>query len=85
MRFLVLCILNKCKLILPVVHCDHREVIWKMAETLREWRILGGNTTKVARVGERSICDNFTKFNSRTVNGPFLSDTGINQEVSGGR
>lgn len=40
--------------------------------------------TKVARVGERSICDNFTKFNSRTVNGPFLSDTGINQEVSGG-
>lgn len=38
----------------------------------------------VARVGEGSICGNFTKFNRRTVNGPFWSATGINQEVSGG-
>lgn len=38
----------------------------------------------LARVGEGSICGNFTKFNRRTVNGPFLSATGINQEVSGG-
>lgn len=38
----------------------------------------------LARVGEGSICGHFTKFNRRTVNGPFLSATGINQEVSGG-
>ena len=35
-------------------------------------------------MGESSVFCHFTQFNRRTVNGPFLSGAGINQEVSGG-
>lgn len=62
---------------------------WKMAETLRKYELLGRSNIQMVRAGERSVSRHFTKFNSRTVNGPFfpfffLSGTGINQEVSGG-
>lgn len=65
-------------------------VTWKMSETLRKYKILGRSNIQMVRAGEGSISRHFTKFNSRTVNGPFfflfsfLSGTGINQEVSGG-
>lgn len=56
----------------------------------KKYKILARSNIQMVRAGEGSISHHFTKFNRKTVNGLFfsfffLSGTGINQEVSGGR
>lgn len=46
-------------------------MIWKMADTLTEYKILGRSNIQMVRAREGSISCHLTKFNRRTVNGSF--------------
>lgn len=46
-------------------------MIWKMADTLTEYKILGRSNIQMVRAGEGSISCHLTKCNRRTVNGSF--------------
>lgn len=46
-------------------------MIWKMADILTEYKILGRSNIQMVRAGEGSISCHLTKCNRRTVNGSF--------------